>query len=114
MRKEIAKRWIAALRSGDYTQQKGSLANLHRTQHCCLGVLCELAIKEGVEIDTYETVPGFDDECAYLPYRVQDWAGIRNRYGQSTEGDIDLMAMNDEGHTFDAIADVIETGWEEF
>ena len=52
------------------------------TQHCCLGVLCEIAIENGVVLDTYETVPGFDDERAYLPFRVQEWAGMRDRYGR--------------------------------
>ena len=113
MRKEIAEKWVEALRSGDYTQQKGSLANLYRTQHCCMGVLCEVAIKEGMELDTYKTAPGFDDERAYLPYRVQTWAGVRSRYGQSTEGDINLVTMNDDGHTFDHIADTIDERWEE-
>ena len=113
MRKEIADKWAEALRSGDYEQQMGSLANLHRTRHCCMGVLCEVAIENGVEIDTCESVPGFDDERAYLPFRVQAWAGIRNRYGQSTEGDVNLVAMNDCGHGFDEIASTIEVRWEE-
>ena len=113
MKKEIADKWVAALRSGYYTQQMGGLANLHRTEHCCLGVLCEIAIENGVEIDTYETVPGFDDECAYLPRRVQDWAGIWNRYGRF-KGDVhSLVAMNDQGYTFAGIANVIDGRWEE-
>ena len=115
MKKKIADKWVAALRSGDYTQQKGSLANLHRTQHCCLGVLCEVAILDGVDLDTYETVPGFDDERAYLPRRVQEWSGVRDRCGVFV-GDVSmcgLVGMNDYGGTFDHIADTIEKRWEE-
>ena len=114
MKKRIAKKWVAALRSGDYKQQKGSLADLHRDSHCCLGVLCELAILNGVDLDTYDEVPGFDDERAYLPFRVQDWAGVRDRGGSFPRGDyrISLMAMNDDGYSFSRIANAIETEWE--
>ena len=112
MKKDIAEKWATALRSGDYTQQRGSLANLCRTQHCCLGVLCEVAIENGVVLDTYETVPGFDDERAYLPFRVQEWAGMRDRYGRFVDVRDDLVRMNDEGYTFDAIANVIDERWE--
>ena len=117
MRKEIAEKWAAALRSGDYTQQKGSLANLHRTQHCCLGVLCEVAIKDGMALETREESIGFDDERASLPRRVQEWAGIRDCCGLFLGVDgahrLSLMAMNDYGGTFDHIADTIERRWEE-
>ena len=115
MKKEIAEKWADALRSGDYKQRQGALVNLPRTRHCCLGVLCEVAIENGVEIDTCESIPGFDDERAYLPRRVQKWAGIRDRAGLFPRGDhrISLMAMNDDGYSFSRIADAIETHWEE-
>jgi len=41
MTQELRDKWIAALRSGDYTQDKAFL----RTEkgYCCLGVLCDVA-----------------------------------------------------------------------
>jgi hypothetical protein len=37
---EIKAKWIAALRSGDYSQTESYLRNYHG--FCCLGVLCDL------------------------------------------------------------------------
>jgi hypothetical protein len=45
MKKEIAKKWVKALRSGKYKQGKGYLKQFttkNEPRHCCLGVLCEL------------------------------------------------------------------------
>lgn len=41
MNAEIKAKWIAALRSGQYTQAHYSLRNY--TSHCCLGVLLDVA-----------------------------------------------------------------------
>ena len=46
MKKNIMKRWVSALRSGEFKQGKGALEA--KGKHCCLGVLCELALVEGV------------------------------------------------------------------
>lgn len=43
MNPEIKAKWVAALRSGDYEQGRGYL---HRGGFCCLGVACDLFIKE--------------------------------------------------------------------
>lgn len=47
MKKEIKAKWVAALRSGDYKQGCGALKGLDKDtgqfDHCCLGVLCEVA-----------------------------------------------------------------------
>lgn len=41
MDKELAVKWIEALRSGKYKQGRSRLK--HAGRHCCLGVLCEVA-----------------------------------------------------------------------
>ena len=94
MKKEIADKWVAALRSGEYTQARETLACDARTRHCCLGVLCELAIKEGLEMDVAEveydldslheqpaasTYTLFAGEAGGLPASVQYWADVRSR-----------------------------------
>ena len=122
MKKKIAKKWVAALRSGEYTQGKDVLADSARTKHCCLGVLCEVAIKGGLEV-TVETPPDhdaaiFDNSKAFLPVSVADWAGMNTRLGELPSGAttatvLSLMGMNDSGHTFGDIADVIEKYREE-
>lgn len=43
--KEVQKLWIDALRSGKYIQGKGYLKK--ENKFCCLGVLCDLAAKDG-------------------------------------------------------------------
>lgn len=49
MKKEIAMRWIEALRSGKYMQGKGRLRSFY-DEFCCLGVLCNLHAIEHPEI----------------------------------------------------------------
>ena len=117
MRKEIAEKWVAALRSGEYKQTSGILANHNRTEHCCLGVLCELAIKAGVEMQIEREVGTscmrFDGEGSHLPDCVQDWA---DTYGEvavvARQSLTELIHMNDKGCSFEDIADVIEEHWE--
>jgi hypothetical protein len=83
MNPEIRARWTAALRSGDYPQGLEALRQVRdggEYEYCCLGVLCELARAEGVEIaleyDEDEGVWSYDGESAYLPPAVAEWAGL--------------------------------------
>ena len=113
MKKEIADKWVAALRSGEYGQCTGGLTNQDRTLHCCLGVLCELAIKEGVPVRVKPSLAHpswlqFDDLLGALPDSVGTWAGMTVSKGQV------LAAMNDAGAPFVKIADAIENDWETF
>lgn len=51
MRPEIARKWVDALRSGKYQQGKHRLGTVKENgdiEYCCLGVLCEVAVAEGV------------------------------------------------------------------
>ena len=41
---------------------------------------------------------------------VRDWAGIDTGYGRA--GNQSLTTLNDEGKSFEEIADVIEKHWE--
>ena len=102
MKQDICDLWVRELRSGKWKQRQGSLANLERTEHCCLGVLCELAIEHGVNI---EAKPDFNSDnerllhfgeptpnlpegvkdpyvsVSYLPAKVKEWAGMKTRDG---------------------------------
>jgi hypothetical protein len=87
MNEAIKERWLAALRSGKYKQGRGKLKTVD-DEYCCLGVLCELAVEDGVIgsfISPYETSvwvysPGDvehpDTESGVLPKQVAEWAGI--------------------------------------
>ena len=124
MIEEIKADWLTALRSGEYKQGKGFLKNSLGgiAQYCCLGVLCELAVKAGVveksEVDEDEYVYTFDGQSSYLPPKVATWADIHYQgklYRESDTGSIsdrrvsvDLAGLNDYKLDFAGIADVIE------
>lgn len=121
----IRARWVAALRSGEYEQAWGVLRD-DAGGRCCLGVLCDLAVEDGVippadrnALDGSWLYAGEDTE---LPPVVRDWAGLRmcNPVPGIDECDGDgnpasLAELNDgsderQGWTFAQIADVIEGG----
>jgi hypothetical protein len=119
MKKKIAKLWIKALESGKYKQIKGQLAN--KDGYCCLGVLCELAIENGVEVSRQfdkDTVL-FDNEIEHLPKSVMKWAGMNNNVGYfypllNEENVLRSLAyLNDTGHSFKYIAGTIKQYWKE-
>lgn len=50
MNPQVKEMWVKALRSGEYQQGRGELITMtdEHTKYCCLGVLCDLAMKEGI------------------------------------------------------------------
>lgn len=102
MKKEIADRWVAALRSGKYKQGKGELHDKVNNTYCCLGVLCE--------------IEGIKSSLDYLIESKENPLISDSGYIQSL--DYPLSTLNDgyesdESLTFDEIADVIQMTWEE-
>lgn len=111
MKKAIAKKWVAALRSGKYKQGIGRLE--YAKKQCCLGVLCNLALVEGVcvYLPSYCSIPAsFDGEEILLPDSVRRWAGMKTHTGQ-LDNQESLMALNDTGRTFKEIGDIIEKNY---
>lgn len=112
MRKEIADKWVAALQSGEYKQGRMTLSNPYG-EFCCLGVLCELAVEEGV-IEPSDEVAGvitYDGEYTqFLPEKVKRWAEMKNPsgrfviYGQI----VSLTGYNDKGKSFLEISEIIK------
>lgn len=120
----IRDRWTIDLRSGKYPQTHGALQRVRPGEErqpvgfCCLGVLCEQAVKEGIVIrvgrpDSYGRV-GYTDpltsitQYGLLPVAVVAWAGLENESGFYTEEHGTPIFLNDSGSTFDQIADFIE------
>jgi hypothetical protein len=110
--------WITALRSGGYTQGEGKL---HSTDgFCCLGV----AAKEFLKIDVEVTQKGdwsfthwnYNGEPDVAPDYVMKALGLYDSNGSSMTKDnlIMLTAMNDNGSTFEQIADIIEANPENY
>jgi hypothetical protein len=116
MDEDVKAKWLDALRSGEYEQAEGALHVIEggKEKFCCLGVLCDLAVQEGVDV-TVRKEPGesswkYDRENGVLPRSVQRWAGLdAENPSVFHEGDIDgIAALNDQGSTFDVLADLIE------
>ena len=84
----VVKRWVDALRSGEYKQGRNFLER--DGKFCCLGVLCE--------IEGQEYMKGV---CRVLPVTLQNKIGLRNNIGEYSgldEGFSSLTELNDN-HT---------------
>lgn len=116
MKAEVKAQWVAALRSGEYAQTKGRLRD--GSGYCCLGVLCEVAVKEGVigkptqGADGNFRYPGGHrgrPEGGVLPRAVQEWAGLDS--DNPVVDGYTLVWLNDfEGWDFEQLADLIDRG----
>jgi hypothetical protein len=119
MNPEIKKKWLTALRSGEYKQTAGALKDT--SGYCCLGVLCEAAgytnwqaPTEGDEMSCYgipfpekyrdETFEGDGSTCiGNIPEKFME------EIGMTKEENTELISMNDElGVSFEGIATWIE------
>ena len=114
MNQEIKQMWIDALLSGEYQQGKDVLHNLKDNTFCCLGVLCDIAVKNKklsiVEESELYTYYGCDNEKTELelPVCVMEWAEISDSAGKYKEGNLSLAELNDRGRSFKYIVNVIK------
>ncbi len=114
MKEEIKKKWITALTDGSYRQTKGYLKD--KDGYCCLGVLCDLSVQDGVgkwhDIvmmggATYQQfITRTEKSTALLPTEVMEWAGMSDSCGSYSKSV--LTSLNDSGVSFEGIAEVIE------
>jgi hypothetical protein len=113
MNQEIKAEWVKALRSGEYEQTRGYLR--HDDGYCCLGVLCDLAVKAGViPAPIPAAKPGAwlygpeEDRCWGMPpSAVYAWVEMEDSIFGDDPFD-DLAGANDNGSPFTQIADMIE------
>jgi hypothetical protein len=131
MKKDVMRKWVAALRSGDYMQGFGRLRQVDAVGGgspvlCALGVLCQVH-KNETRSATWRYQP-LSDCWAYgragiraddrdvssdrLPDCVADWAGVQSANAQIPATGTTVSGMNDDGLSFVDIADVIERQWE--
>ncbi len=111
----LTRKWLNALRSGEYKQTSSCLRNSNN-EFCCLGVAVDVMAPSTwlKTIDDYgeysyrmlgETSTITDDEFnRFVPYYIQN----RLPFGVSAET---LIVLNDGGYTFAQIADIIESWW---
>ena len=121
MKPEVKKKWINALRSGEYYQGREMLKD-EEGAFCTLGVLVDIATKEGV--CSWGEVVDVDNEIKYtddtgdrfglyktLPKCVVTWANLDSDNPRLTVNDrlLDVAWVNDiKEYDFDEIATLIE------
>lgn len=100
MNANVKKKWVAALRSGQYRLTR---KQLRKVGFCCLGVLCDIHDPKKWELEDV-SLWSYDGQTESLPQSVREWAGLPE------DGKWDgLYSMNDSGHAnFYKIADWIE------
>lgn len=117
MNRQIKDKWISALRSGEYNQDSDGGYLKTCDGYCCLGVLCDLYVKETgkewerVEETGYSKLGGMYD---FLPEEVITWAEMENPNPLVHYSDEDvnhegtITDLNDSGVPFDVLASLIE------
>jgi len=132
--------WADALESGEFTQGRDALARIDKrgkATYCCLGVLCELAVRAGVipagtrRIEqgpelSYRLKYGEGEAELTLPHEVVVWAGLNMASPRVSIVDdeaakriihselrnprsVPLETLNDNHHPFSSIAKMIRT-----
>lgn len=97
---DLKEKWVKDLESGKYQQGKDRLYNKHDNTYCCLGVLARICnMKISDNRDTIEDESG--NELDYIPlfklFQEDNSVGLPST----------LIAMNDDGSTFQEIAQKI-------
>lgn len=120
-KKEFKKAWIKALRSNEYKQGRGCLVRKNR--YCCLGVALDLGfipgqwerrgnsgwffVSEGSTLE--EVMEESGNQIGTMPTLDQTIKlGLDVAAPQSPSMAYRLAAMNDDGISFEKIADYIE------
>jgi hypothetical protein len=105
IKKSDIKKWVKALRSGEYSQCRDQLQTT--SGHCCLGVACEVFIRNPIREN--RLLKGVTpEEQLFAPKWLKQ---INDDFDKKVFGDRDWMIekLNDrEQLTFDEIADCLE------
>lgn len=114
--------WVDALRSGRYRQALSRLSSDAET-FCCLGVACDLARQEGVghwigywhpagdSMSFVGSGDASDVSWSQMPQSVAEWLGAAEGDPRVSTGNgarVPLSQLNDQGYSFNEIADFIE------
>ncbi len=105
-------KWVNTLRSGEVPQ--GGYALENRGKLCVLGVLCLIALMEGVcDYDVKGNLGLYDGRSGKLPDSVREWAGLQPGAIAVPGEFVSLTWMNDNGWTFTELADLILENYEQ-
>lgn len=113
---EIKAEWIKALRSGEYEQ--GRIGLRHGDTYCCLGVLCDIAVRHGIiPVRNVSKQYLYGDDAGTPPQALVQWAFGTDKYIPKDQyivktpsyGRRNLIFCNDVArYTFTEIANLIE------
>lgn len=105
MNPEVKTLFVEALRSDRFEQGRRMLCR--DGKYCVLGVLCELAVENGIIEKSGQYTKTYSNNYKYsLPPKVAKWAGV-NHY-KDANIPVFLSGLNDVGKTFSELADIIE------
>lgn len=111
--KQVYKRWLKALRSGEYAQGTSYLKWQYRgekkAEFCCLGVLCDLAARDGGPEWKGHNKLGSNTAESYMGHTVAIPPDMRFFLAMNQAEVNHLIDMNDEfANNFGEIATYIE------
>jgi hypothetical protein len=113
---QFTKDWISALRSGEYKQGRDYLKNIEGNL-CCLGVACELSEYYTPSKTKFSTCFGYetedDQEINFWALSPYNRLVLKSTAGGSPLNYFEsLSSLNDKGHSFEVIANLIEADLE--
>jgi hypothetical protein len=107
--KKFAEKWVTVLRSGKYTQTEGILYDPEEKSFCCLGVACAMnyplhRLKN--KYGNFATVIDKTSEDLQVDFKKIP----KELKGPATKNALvaELTEINDNGYSFDTIADWLE------
>ena len=115
----VLKKWVAALRSGQYKQGTYALRKKDDT-YCCLGVLCDIVKKDlnldWVEGKSYPKIYSIEGMEGMLPKKIVEYVDLATCDPSLFYGGLlsNITHLNDNFKlTFPQLADCIEATWPE-
>lgn len=117
MNQEVKVKLLTALRSGEYKQAFRTLKTYDGC-FCIHGVICDLAVKEGIAEwtgrfnDDIKDVNGTPVISIAMTPAIQKWAGIKKDELFFEGTNQEIMDLNDRKRiSFNEFADLIEQQW---
>ncbi len=114
--RDLKSRWVAALRSGDYSQGQYRLKDTKEEKYCCLGVLCQILTSEELNKLNMKFENGFIFNINYnINYNSENASNVILPYSMISKLSFPiglqghLANANDSGVSFNEIADQIES-----
>lgn len=106
LEKEFAEKWVKALRSGKYEQGEGYLENADG-QYCCLGVACKISYPRARLLHKF-FIDSKGQGRGYISKNLEKKMPELLRGTDANKFVEKVSQMNDDGKSFNQIADWIE------